>query len=98
MLGRVRADTDYVEAVSGNEMEELTAIRWKWEGAVSASEYLEVDEDVPVHEPDVIEDEVVGSDAVLQDEQEEGQEPTIQPATTLRHCMELSAFLLQCGE
>ncbi|KAE9002755.1 hypothetical protein PF011_g13175 [Phytophthora fragariae] len=96
MLGRVRADTDYIEAVSGNEMEELIANLLKWEGAVSASEYLAVDEDVPVHEPDVIVDEVAGSDTVSQEE--EDQEPTIQPATALRHCMELSAFLLQCGE
>ncbi|KAE8876487.1 hypothetical protein PF005_g11220 [Phytophthora fragariae] len=82
-------------------MEELTAILSMWEGAVSASEYLAVDEDVPVHEPDVIVDEATGSDAVSQDEQEEeeeDQEPTIQPAIALRHCMELSAFLLQCGE
>ncbi|KAG6611718.1 uncharacterized protein IUM83_17221 [Phytophthora cinnamomi] len=101
MLGRVRAYTNYIEAVSGNEMEELTAILSKWEGAVSASEYLAVDEDVPAHEPDVIVDEAAGSDAVSQDEQEEeeeDQEPTIQPAIALRHCMELSAFLLQCGE
>ncbi|KAE9020742.1 hypothetical protein PR002_g12449 [Phytophthora rubi] len=99
MLGRVCADTDYIEAVSGYEMEELTAILLKWEGAVSASEYLAVDEDVPVHEPDVIVDEVAGSDTVSQDvQEEEDQEPTIQPATALRHCMELSAFLLQCGE
>ncbi|KAG6623155.1 uncharacterized protein IUM83_12340 [Phytophthora cinnamomi] len=41
----------------------------------------------------------LGIDAVSQDEQEEeDQEPTIQPAIALRHCMELSAFLLQCGE
>ncbi|KAJ8524696.1 hypothetical protein ON010_g16420 [Phytophthora cinnamomi] len=105
MLGRVRAYTNYIEAVSGNEMEELTAILSKWEGAVSASEYLAVDEDVPAHEPDVIVDEAAGSDAVSQDEseeeeeeEEEDQEPTIQPAIALRHCMELSAFLLQCGE
>ncbi|KAJ8569566.1 hypothetical protein ON010_g5695 [Phytophthora cinnamomi] len=81
-------------------MEELTAILSKREGAVSASEYLAVDEDVPAHEPDVIVDEAAGSDAVSQDEQEEEeeQEPTIQPVIALRHCMELSAFLLQCGE
>ncbi|KAG6616114.1 uncharacterized protein IUM83_03513 [Phytophthora cinnamomi] len=65
------------------------------------SEYLAVDEDVPAHESDVIVDEAAGSDADSQDEQEEeeeDQEPTIQPAIALRHCMELSAFLLQCGE
>ncbi|KAG6580113.1 uncharacterized protein IUM83_15760 [Phytophthora cinnamomi] len=97
MLGRVRADANYIEAVSGNEMEELTAILSKWEGAVSTSEYLAVDEDVPADEPDVIVDEAAGSDAVSQEEEEE-EEHTIQPAIALRHCMELSAFLLQCGE
>ncbi|KAG6577997.1 uncharacterized protein IUM83_10525 [Phytophthora cinnamomi] len=57
--------------------------------------------DLPAHEPDVIVDEAAGSDAVSKDEQEEeeeDQEPIIQPAIALRHCMELSAFLLQCGE
>ncbi|EGZ23521.1 hypothetical protein PHYSODRAFT_324719 [Phytophthora sojae] len=100
MLGRTRADTDYIEEVSSNEMEELTAMLSRWEGAVSASEYLAVDEDVPVHEPDVLVDEAAGSDAVSQDEQEEEeeQEPAVQPAIALRHCMELAAFLLQCGE
>ncbi|KAG6616543.1 uncharacterized protein IUM83_13090 [Phytophthora cinnamomi] len=44
--------------------------------------------------------ERLGIDAGSQDEQEEeeDQEPTIQPAIALRHCMELSAFLLQCAE
>ncbi|EGZ11465.1 hypothetical protein PHYSODRAFT_521014 [Phytophthora sojae] len=100
MLGRTRADTDYIEEVSSNEMKELTAMLSRWEGAVSASEYLAVDEDVPVHESDVLVDEAAGSDAVSQDEQEEEeeQEPAVQPAIALRHCMELAAFLLQCGE
>ncbi|KAE8912590.1 hypothetical protein PF003_g3623 [Phytophthora fragariae] len=56
-------------------MEELVAVLSKGVGAVSASEYLAVDEDVPAHEPDVIVDEAAGSDAVSQDEQSRTRNP-----------------------
>jgi hypothetical protein len=98
MLGGARASADYVEPVSSNEMEELTALLAKWEGAVSACDYVAVDEDVAVHEPDVIVDEAALSDGGSQDDEDEDPEPVIQPAVALRHCMEFSEFLLQCGE
>ncbi|ETL80820.1 hypothetical protein L917_18716 [Phytophthora nicotianae] len=66
----------------------------KWEGSVSASDYMVVDDEVDVHEPDVIVDD---EEEKEEEEEEESQETVIQPAIALRHCLELSSFLLHCG-
>ncbi|ETK70690.1 hypothetical protein F441_13099, partial [Phytophthora nicotianae CJ01A1] len=92
MLGRTRAGGDYDHLVSSNNVEELEAMMSKWEGSVCASDYVVVDDEVDVHEPDVIVD-----DEEEKEEEEESQDTVIQPVIALRHCLELSSFLLQCG-
>ncbi|ETO74379.1 hypothetical protein F444_09870 [Phytophthora nicotianae P1976] len=94
MLGRTRAGGDYDQPVSSNDVEELEAMMSKWEGFVSASDYVVVDDDVDVHEPDVIIDDEAEKE---EEEEEESKETVIQPAIVLRHCLELSSFLLQRG-
>ncbi|KAG4037072.1 hypothetical protein PC123_g27360, partial [Phytophthora cactorum] len=93
--GEVRNSGEYLDAIASEELAALSAMIKGLDVSVNASEYVAIDDEIDVHDPDAIVGEATVSDD--DDKPEEEEDNTIAPTLALKHCMELSAYLLQCG-
>jgi hypothetical protein len=92
-MSTIRNAGDYMAPIDVGVVADLAEMMDKMDvGSVDA--YLDIEDGVDVHEPD---DEIVDLAEEADADDEEEEEPAISAAVALKHCMEISRFLVQCG-